>query len=330
MSHSPEDVLFGFPLQKKALFFRQLATMVDAGLPIASATETAGRQTAPKVTRRLTKLISEGHPLSGAMKAFPYFFDDYEINMVLSGEQSGDLDGQLNELAASMEWSYNLRKKLMSRLAYPVLVLHAAVFIPPLFLLITQGLKAYVTVTMSIVIPAYLVAAGLWLAYRMCTMGSALRLMLDSFLANFPILGAPFRTAAKMRFLDALGKMNHAGMLPDKAIPLAANACGNRAIAVSILNANKRLGVGHSISENLAASRVFKPIEISMVATGEESGNVASLILKAAEHLRLEYESETHKLMTILPVLLLMGVGGIVLGVCVYMMTGVIAPLTNI
>ncbi len=328
--HSPEDMLFGFPLKKKALFFRQLATMVDAGLPVASATDTAGRQTAPKVTRGLAKLMSQGHPLSEAMQSFPYFFDDYEINMVLSGEQSGDLDGQLNELAASIEWTYNLHQKLKSRLAYPVLVMHAAVFIPPLFLLVTQGLKAYVTIVLSLLIPAYGLAGGLWLAYRLCSMGSAFRYTLDSFLANFPILGAPFRTAAKMRFLDALAKMNHSGMLPDKAIPLAANACGNRSVGDAILRANKRLGVGHSISENLAASKVFKPIEVSMVSTGEESGNTAQLIAKAAEHLRLEYESETHKLMTVFPIFLLMGVGAVVGTICIYMMGNIIAPLTNI
>ena len=97
-----------------------------------------------------------------------------------------------------------------------------------------------------------------------------------------------------------------------------------------ILAANKRIGVGHSISENLAASKVFKPIEISMVATGEESRNVSALLLKASEHLRLEYESETHKLMTIFPIVLLMGVGTLVGAICVYMMGSVIAPLTNI
>lgn len=330
MSHSPTDVMFGFPLKKKALFFRQLATMVDAGLPIGQATETAGRTTAPKVSRDLSSMISQGHPLSGAMKAFPYYFDDYEISMVVAGESAGDLDGQLNSLATSIEWNWSLRQKLVARLAYPILVMHAAVIIPPLFLLVTQGLKAYITLVLSLLLPTYLLVGGLVVLYRLCSLGSSFRALFDSVLINIPILGAPFRTAAKMRFLDALGKMNGAGLLPDRAIPLAAGACGNRGVGDAIIVANKRLGLGHTISDNLTASRQFKAIEVSMVATGEEAGNVSSLLAKAAEHLRLEYETETHKIMTVLPVVLLMLVGTLVGGICIYMMTGVIAPLTNI
>lgn len=317
-------------MKKKAVFFRQLATLVNAGIPLGGATQTAGTQAAPELTRRMSDMVGNGIKLSDSMRAHPYYFSEYEISMVDTGESAGNLDVQLNDLAHSVEYGWQLRQQIQSKMAYPIFVLHAAVFIPPLFLLITKGPAAYLALVLGMLIPSYLAAITLALTYRLCSLGSGLRKLMDSIIVHIPILGQPFMTMAKVRIMDVLAKLIGAGLLPDHAVPLAARACGNRWVGDQLLMAHQRLGVGNPLSVTLRSSNLFTPIELSMVSTGEETGDMSALLLKVAEHLQLDFKTQSHRLMTILPVVLLFLVGGVVGMIVINMMANVISPLMNI
>lgn len=322
--------MVGFPLNQKSIFYRQLATLVHSAVPINSAVKTAGIQTCPKLANEMSDFISRGHRLSEVLGRYPFYFSPYEVHMVDSGETSGNLDGQLSDLAESLERSWQLKTQIVSKLVYPLLILHCAVFIPPIFLLITKGLEAYLTVTLGILIPVYLVAAFVFTVYRLASQNSGLRKFFDGFICALPVLGTPFRTMARARFLDAMAKLNEAGFKVDQAIPLAARACGNRAIGDRIEAAHRAVGIGQPVSATLGFGALFPPMVTTLVVSGEESGNVSPLLSKAAEHLEGDFKAQVHRLMTLLPILLLLLVGAVVGVIVIGQMKAIMAPIMNL
>lgn len=322
--------MVGFPLNQKSIFYRQLATLVHSAVPINSAVKTAGIQTCPKLANEMSDFISKGHRLSEVLGRYPFYFSPYEVHMVDSGETSGNLDGQLSDLAESLERSWQLKTQIVSKLVYPLLILHCAVFIPPIFLLVTKGLEAYLTLTLGILIPVYLVAAFVFAVYRLASQNSGLRKFFDAVICALPVLGTPFRTMARARFLDAMAKLNEAGFKVDQAIPLAARACGNRAIGDRIEAAHRAVGIGQPVSATLGFGALFPPLVTTLVVSGEESGNVSPLLSKAAEHLEGDFKAQVHRLMTLLPIMLLLLVGAVVGVIVIGQMKAIMAPIMNL
>ncbi len=330
LAFSPQAVLFGFPAQQKAIFFRQLATMVHSGLPVSRAVNTASQQGLGAIGNRMASLIDHGSTLSEAMGRFPYHFDRYEIAMAKAGESAGQLDRQLQELAKSAEASWLLGKKITSKLVYPVVVLHAAVLLPPLFLLVKDGFAAYLKTILLILVPVYVLVSGLLLSYRLFRTQGGPRRLMDHTLCSLPIVGTPLRFAARIRFFEALGNLVEAGFLPDQAIPLAAESCGSYWLRDRVIEAWKLIGKESPISAVLRQSRAFSMVELGLLVSGEESGRFAPTLKKAADTLRPDFDAQVHRLATVLPILLLLGVGGIVGFVAVQSMMDIMAPLRDI
>jgi type II secretory pathway component PulF len=234
------------------------------------------------------------------------------------------------ELAKSAEASWALGKKITGKLVYPTVVLHGAIFLPPLFLLVKDGPEAYLKTVLAVIVPLYLVVGTALLAYRLFRTHGGPRRLLDHTMAWLPLIATPVKYGARIRFFDALGNLVEAGFLPDQAIPLAADSCGNYWLRDQVYEAWKVLGHDHPISEILRRSKAFTYVEIGLVVTGEESGHLAETLKKSAESLRPEFEAQVHRLATVLPVLLLFLVGGIVGLIAVKSMMGIIAPLNQI
>jgi type IV pilus assembly protein PilC len=327
---SPSAILFGLSAQKKAIFFRQLSTMVHSGLPVSRAVHTASQQGMEQIGSAMASAIDHGSTLAEAMGKFPYHFDRYEVAMAKAGETAGQLDRQLMELAKTSEATWALNKKITGKLVYPAVVLHAAIFLPPLFLLVKDGLEAYLKTVLVVLVPLYLVFGTALLLYRMFRTHGGPRRLLDHTMARLPILGTPLKYAARIRFFEALGNLVEAGFLPDQAIPLAAEACGNYWLRDQVFEAWKVLGHDHPISSVLQRSKAFSYVELGLIVTGEESGRLAGTLKKAAETLRPDFEAQVHRLSTVLPILLLLGVGGIVGFVAVRSMMEILAPLHQI
>lgn len=327
---TPSAILFGLSAQRKAIFFRQLSTMVHSGLPVSRAVNTASQQGMEAIGKEMAGLIDHGATLAEAMGKFPYHFDRYEIAMCKAGESAGQLDHQLMELAKSSEASWALGKKISGKLLYPTIVLHGAIFLPPLFLLVRDGPQAYFGTVLPILIPLYLITGLTLLGYRLFRTHGGPRRFLDHTFSSLPLIGTAMRYAARIRFFEALGNLAEAGFLPDQAIPLAADACGNFWLRDRVMEAWKLLGHNHPISEVLRRSKAFSHVEIGLVVTGEESGRFAPTLKKAADTLRPEFEAHVHRLATVLPVVLLLVVGGIVGVVAIKSMMGILAPLHQI
>lgn len=320
--------LFGFSPRKKAIFFRQLATMVHAAVSLDRAVSTAGVGTLPQ-SIPMARAIVAGRSLSQSMEAYPGLFNEYEVQIVRLGETSGSLDRQLEVLAVEQERGYQLRQSLMSKLFYPLLVAHMAVFIPPLVLLVQHGPESYFRMTLGTLIPIYLVGLIGWVLYRA---GGALgpgRQLMDSLFAWIPILGAVLRLLALTRFLRTLAHLLEAGTLPYQALQVSARCCGNSRVRARLDGAYRKLGQDRKVSEWMQVSGLFSLTVLSLVASGEESGRVGELVAKAAELVESEYREKLHLVMTVLPVLMLLAVG-LLVGVRVFSMVRGYVQMLNL
>ena len=225
IANSPSAILFGVSGHNKAVFFRQLATMVQAGLPVGKAVVTAGQHSLEALTAELALLIERhGKTLSEAMAQYPYHFNRHEVALVKAGETSGQMDRQLNELAHTAELNWQLHKKITSKLVYPALVAHSAVLLPPLFLLVKDGLAAYLTTVLGMLIPAYILFGLFFFFYRYSRLSGGVRRLTDHFVASVPMLGGPHQYGARIRFFQTMANLTEAGFLPSQAIPLAADS----------------------------------------------------------------------------------------------------------
>ncbi len=309
---SPLALLQGFPLRSKVIFFRNLSTMISSGLALDNAVQTAGTGTMPGLAREMATLLTSGYPLSQVLGRYPHYFSDYEVNIVAAGEYGGSLDTQLQLLAAELERSYRLHQMVSSKMAYPILVAHAAIFIPTIPIVVTKGFPVYLRTTLSILIPVYLVLALLWIVFRLSGQSGFLRQVSDHLVLWVPGLGGAVKVLASGRFLRTMAHMTEAGISPDKALSVAAATCGNAWVASRVNSAARAVGVGQRPSVTLLRAGVFPPMVTSMIASGEEAGAVGRTMEKAGDHLEGELQQRISTMMAIFPVLTMLGLGGVV------------------
>lgn len=326
---SPLAIIFGLSAKRKVVFFRQLATMVNSGLPVGRAVSTASQIDLPGLGKEMAHAIENGATLSDTMKAYPYHFDPFEAALVKAGETGGQLDTQLKALADNAESRWMLVKKLSSKLVYPVVVAHGAVVLPPLFILVKSGLADYLKTVGAILIPAYILMITAFLLYRLFrTQGGPSR-VLDVALCYVPIVGVPIRLAARIRFFDALANLSSAGLMPNSSIPLAAEACGNYWLRDKVMDVFTQ-DPNAKISDVIRKTKAFSAMEVGLISTGEEAGSFSDSLQRAANGLRPDFDAHVHRITTILPVLLLFGVGGLVGIICVRSMTQLMGPIMNL
>lgn len=301
----------GFPLKNKTVFFRQLATMITSALPLDRAITTAGTGLLPQA-REIGQKILAGNSFSQALAAYPLLFTEYEIAMIHTGETSGTLDVQLNVLAKELEQTHQLVSSLKSKMVYPVFVAHFAVFVPSLVVLIKDGVEPYFRLTLGTLIPIYIVLGVLWTGYRLGTTTGSFRYLIDTIINMVPVLGKVLRLLALTRFTRALSHLVDAGTLPYHAFQVAARACGNSWVRSQLYTSYKRCGSDAKLSQMLGLSHLFPITVTSLVESGEETGQMGPMLAKGAELLEMEYRDKVNLIMTILPVMMLLAVGGLV------------------
>lgn len=318
--------LSGFPLKKKTIFFRQLSTMINSALSIDRAVATAGIGILPQA-RPMAQRIVAGNSLSQCLAAYPHLFSEYEVAIVQTGETSGTLDTQLKVLAGELEQTYRLMQTLSAKMFYPIFVAHFAVFIPPIVLLVKDGPQAYFRVTLGTILPIYLLIGVFTALYRMGSNTGTFRYLIDTTLAWVPVLGGVLKVLALTRFVRALAHLVEAGTLPYHAYQVAARACGNSWVRSRLYTSYRQVGQDARLSEWMQQSHLFSPTVLSLVASGEETGQMGPMVAKASELLEMDYQGKVNLIMTLLPVLMLVGVG-LLVGFRVYrMMMDTYAPL---
>ncbi len=309
---TPADLVLGLSLKRKALFYRELATVVEAGLPLAQGVRLAAGHAVPRIAGALAQVLDQGHLLSSALGRHPYYFGEFERALVVAGESGGSLDRRLVDLAATLEAQYAMVQDLLSKIWYPLIVAHMAVFVPSLPLLVVKGLGAWLATTLGLLVPLYALTLLAFVVYRLGSHSGAVRMGVDLFLDRVPFLGKALRLLAVARFLDCLGQLYQAGLPVTRALDLAARSTGNALVSARLAPASGLVDRGATLTRALAETGILPTLALQMLQTGEEAGRLPDLMEKTAAWLHQEVGFASQKVMTLLPVLLMLVVGGIV------------------
>jgi len=349
ISSKRKDINISLPFFKKkvqqrsvAIFTRQLATMIDAGLPLVQSLEVLSSQQENNLFKNIIREIREdvegGSTFAGALKKHPATFNDLYTNLVVAGEEGGILDTILGRLAAYIEKAEALKKKVKSALIYPATIVTVAVavviilmlFVIPVFetmfssagqslplptvivLSISKMIKKYII----IFIPAVIVLIFLFKRYYKTDSGKA---VVDRLLLSLPVFGPLFRKIAVARFSRTLGTLVSSGVPILDGLSIVSRTSGNRAIETAIMNARASIREGETIAEPLSRSGLFPPMVIQMIAVGESTGALDSMLAKIAEFYEDEVDVAVANLTSMLEPLLMVFLGVVIGGVVVAM-----------
>jgi type IV pilus assembly protein PilC len=349
ISSKAKEINISLPFLKKkvkqravAIFTRQLATMIDAGLPLVQSLEALSSQQDSKVFKNIIREIREdveaGSTFAGALKKHPTTFNELYTNLVVAGEEGGILDTILNRLAAYIEKAEALKKKVKSALVYPstivavavIVVIILMVFVIPVFETMFQSagqslpLPTVIVLTISKMIkkyivffvPAFILLIFLFRRYYKTDSGRA---VVDRLLLRLPIFGPLFRKIAVARFSRTLGTLVSSGVPILDGLSIVSRTAGNRAIETAIMNARASIREGETIADPLGRSGHFPPMVIQMIAVGESTGALDGMLSKIAEFYEDEVDVAVANLTSLLEPLLMMFLGVVIGGVVIAM-----------
>ena len=290
------------------VFTRQLATLIDAGLPLLRGLEVLGKQEPDTVLKdtieRLSVSVQDGNTFSESLAQHPRIFDRLYVSMVKAGELGGVLELVLGRLAEFQEKAQKVRNKIKSAMIYPVIVLSLAVsimafllvFIVPKFETIFHemlGNKPLPSITEFVIGISrfmqqhWLIVSGaifaLGLACKLIGRTPRGRAVVDRLALRAPLFGQLTRKSAISRFARTLGTLVSSGVPILQALTITRETAGNSVIAQAISRVHDSVKEGESIVQPLEASAAFPPMVISMVDVGEETGQLPEMLLKIAE-----------------------------------------------
>jgi type IV pilus assembly protein PilC len=318
-------------LKDLAVFSRQFATMVNSGLPLlrtlAILEEQTGSKYLAKVVGNIRLEVEQGTSLSGAMTKHPRAFSDLYVSMVRAGETAGTLDDVLLRLADTLEREVSLRRQIKSAMTYPivvtglVLVILTAmlVFVVPTFKDLykqlggTLPLPTRVLVAVSDIVRSYFlvvvgVIVGLAFLFRWWKRGPG-ALTWDKFKLRIPIFGKLFHKSALSRFARTLSVLNRSGVPILQALEIVQETVGNQLVANAVKDLQAGVKEGESIAAPLARHPVFPPMVVQMMAVGEETGALDTMLEKVANFYDEEVAATVESLTAMIEPLLIAVVG---------------------
>jgi type IV pilus assembly protein PilC len=335
-----KDVLEPFKrikLGDLVVFSRQLATMINAGLPIVRALYVLSEQTEnPKLKDVLVivrKDVEAGSSLSQALEKHPEVFSRLYVEMVKAGEIGGILDGVLLRVADQLERDQDLRRKVRSAMTYPVVVLGLAIlaasfmliFIVPVFAKMFQDLGGTLPLPTRICMAisdiltsifGVLVYGGMALAVVMFLRwkkSESGRKVWGRAVLRIPAkIGDVVRKVALARFARTLATLSAAGVPILQAIEITATSSGNWVVEKALLKSRDAIREGIPIYKPLETEPVFPPMVTRMIAVGEETGDIDGMLTKIAEFYESEVDAAVKALTSIIEPLMVVVVGGIV------------------
>ena len=327
---------------------RQLATLLSAGIPLVEALQSLAEQTVPTFRRMLVDVkeqVEQGTSFARALGSYPKVFPRLYVNMVASGEASGKLDSVVTSLAEYLEAQLELRRKLISALIYPVIMLSfcslvvaglLAFVVPQIVEIFTkQGAKLPVPTRIMIAISDILVFY--WYAVVLVLVGLVLgsirlyrtekgRAFVDSVLYRAPLVGGLYTKVLTARIARTLGTLLTSGVGLLESLDMAKNVVGNVHFQRAIRDARDGVTEGRSLSRELLRSKLFPPMACQMIAVGERSGRLEEMLSIAGATFEKEASSSIAGLTALIEPLMIIVLGGIVLAIVV----SVLLPLTEL
>jgi len=322
------------------IFSRQLATMVDAGIPLMQSLDALREQIQNPVFKQVINSLHDdievGNSLSNSFAKHPHVFDSLYINMVKAGESSGMLNVILERLAAYLEKMSSLRRKIRAAMVYPTIVVSMAIIITAVLMLkvvptfkgIFEMLGGELPGPTKVLIFVsdlfgkwflYLIGAIILIVFMVSryvrTEKGGMRI--DRLKLRIPVFGELFKKVAISRFSRTLSTLIQSGVPILAALEIVAKTAGNRVIEDSVENVRTNVREGESIAAPLIKSGVFPPMVTRMIAVGEQTGELEKMLGKVADFYDEQVDSMIATLTSMIEPIIIAFLGIVVGGIVI-------------
>ena len=321
----------GVSMKDVAIFSRQLSIMIDSNVPPAEAIEALGDQTRNAFFKEkihsIAKDVREGTQLSRAFKKYPQIFSVFYVNMIRSGEVSGNLPGILQKVASHLENEYEIRSKVTGAMMYPGIIslvfvlifVVIMVFVIPGLVEVLEGAGQELPIATRIIMAISDFFVVYWYLALLCLAGIVTFFIqfpkskmgkdfFDNFLLNMPILGNFFKSLFQARFAENFSTLLSAGITINEALEVVASLIGNNVYRDAILEAQEQVVKGESISVVLSRRPdIMSPLLVQMVSVGEKTGKLDSSLENVVRFYKRETDNFINSLSSIIEPLLIIG-----------------------
>ena len=316
-----------------AVFTRQFATMIDAGLPLIQGLDILGAQepnpTLKKAIIKIKSDVESGSTLSNALKKHPKIFSNLYVSLVAAGEIGGMLDTILNRLAIYIEKAEKLKSKVKGAMVYPSVVLIISfiviaillIFVIPVFQEMFEGLGGELPALTQAVVDlsdflrnyiVYILAiiAVLYFAFVKFKSTEKGRIIVDKTLLGLPVFGSLLKKSAVANFTRTLGTMTSSGVPILDGLVIVSATAGNKVIEKAILDTKTSISEGKTIAEPLAKSGIFPPMVTQMISVGESTGALDTMLEKIADFYEDEVDAAVDTLTSLIEPFMMIFLGG--------------------
>ena len=337
------------------IFTRQLATMIDAGLPLVQCLEILAAQTPNKIFARILgqikSSVEQGSTFSDALRRHPKVFDDLYVNLVAAGEVGGILDTILNRLAVYIEKAVKLKAQVKSAMFYPIAILIVAIGVIAVMLVkviptfedmykdmgggakLPAATRVVINMSHSFIDKWYLFVGGLvgFISFVVITRRNDRgRELWDRLLLRLPVLGPTLRKIVVARFTRTLGTLLSSGVPILDALDICARTAGNRVVQAGILKARDKISEGHDMAGPLAESRVFPSMVVQMIGVGEQTGAMDQMLQKIADFYEEEVDAAVTAMTSLIEPIMMAFLGVVVGGLIIAMYLPIFGLAGNI
>jgi type IV pilus assembly protein PilC len=340
-----ENVAFMQPKVKQddvIMFCRQFSTMIDAGLPIIQCLDILVAQqenpTFQKMLKGIKENVESGQTFADALKKHPKQFDDLFVNMIGAGEVGGILDTILRRLSEYMEKAAKLKSQIKGAMMYPLITMVIAavvvtvimVFVIPVFEDMFAGmggklpLPTQIVVNMSRFIKGNILVilggmALLFYAFKRFYNTNKGRIIMDDLVLKLPVFGALIRKSTVARFTRTMGTMLTSGVSILEALEIVAKTSGNKTVEKAVYNVRSGIAEGRTMADPLAESGVFPSMVCQMIAVGESTGALDSMLIKIADFYDEEVDQAVENMTALIEPFMMVFLGVVIGGLVVSM-----------
>jgi len=316
------------------IFTRQFATMIDAGLPLVQALEILSTQVENKFLAKTIETIKSdveaGATYADALKKHPKAFTELYANMVAAGESGGILDTILNRLATYIEKAMKLKKKVKGALVYPIVVSSIAViciavimiFVVPTFAkmftqmggtlplptLFVMKMSSFMAGTGGLL--SGLALVGFFIGIKQFRKTETGQVVTDKIMLRLPIFGMLLKKVAVAKFTRTLGTLISSGVPILDGLEITAKTAGNKVIEYAVMDVRTAVSEGKTLAEPLMKSKAFPPMVTHMIAVGESTGALDSMMNKIADFYDDEVDNAVNNLTSMMEPMLMVFLGG--------------------
>jgi type IV pilus assembly protein PilC len=324
------------------IFARIFATMINAGLPLIQCLDLLAQQEQNKTFAQIITAIKEdiegGSTLSDALKKYPKVFDDLFVNLVAAGESGGILDVILQRLSNYMEKAMKLKSKVKGAMTYPASVLVISIAVVALLLVKvipvfqkmfegmggelpgpTQFLVNLSAVAQKYFLVAIIAVAVVIFAFRRFYKTEKGTLLMDGLLLKSPVFGPLLKKVAVAKFTRTMSTMMSSGVPILEGLAIVSKTAGNKIIENALMRVRRSISEGKTIAEPLFETGIFPPMVVQMIAVGEATGALDSMLSKIADFYDDEVDAAVDAMTALLEPFMMVFLGGVVGGMIIAM-----------